>query len=130
MQLYKSPCRSVHRSVPHLLFLTISIPEPIKLVTAPAQNQATGFAVYPALLITDMLYNLWISHQPKVELLAPEDDVTRRMSVRLAIMLEQLEGDVKACKKAKKTKNLPRGDYLEFVRLTSVCIIAVFGIND
>ena len=46
--------------------------------------------------------------------------MTRLMSLRLASVLEQLEGDVEACKKAKKSKNLPRGDYLEFVRLISV----------
>ena len=56
----------------------------------------------------------------KVALVAPEDDVTRRMAVRLAILLEKLEGDAEACRKAKKSKTLPRGDYLEFVRLISV----------
>ena len=54
--------------------------------------------------------------------------MTRRMSVRLALVLEQLEGDVVACKKAKKSKNLPRGDYLEFVRLVSVCFIVAMRI--
>ena len=55
--------------------------------------------------------------------------MTRRMSLRLATILEQLEGDAETCKKAKKSKNLPRGDYLEFVRLTSVGFIAVFQIT-
>ena len=61
----------------------------------------------------------------KVELVAPEDDVTRRMAVRLSCLLEKLEGDANACRKAKKSKTLPRGDYLEFVRLISVSPIIV-----
>ena len=54
--------------------------------------------------------------------------MTRRLSLRLAPVLEFLEGDAEASKKAKKSKNLPRGDYLEFVRLTSVGFIAVLHI--
>ena len=37
--------------------------------------------------------------------------MTRRLSLRLAPVLEFLEGDAEASKKAKKSKNLPRGDY-------------------
>ena len=51
----------------------------------------------------------------KVEMMEPKDDVTRRMSVRLAILLEKLDGE-----EAKKSKTVPRGDYLEFVKLVSV----------
>ena len=51
--------------------------------------------------------------------------MTRRLSLRLNPLLEQLEGEAEACKKAKKSKNLPRGDYKEFVQLISVCFIVV-----
>ena len=53
-------------------------------------------------------------------MIAPEDEVTRRLSLRLPAILEALEGDPKA---SKKQKNLPRGDYKEFVRLISVSFI-------
>ena len=48
----------------------------------------------------------------------PQDDVTRRMSVRLAILLKKLDGENEASKKAGKP---PRGDYLELIKLVSVC---------
>ena len=40
-------------------------------------------------------------------------------------LLEQLDPDAKDTKD--KSKNLPRGDYLEFVRLVSVSFIAVLN---
>ena len=46
------------------------------------------------------------------------------MLVRLTSLMDQLEGDAEA----KKSKNLPRGDYLEFVRLVSVSCIAALNL--
>ena len=78
---------------------------------APAYLYSTDAVVYTA------LFSL------KVELMAPEDDVTRRMSVRLALLLKKLDAKDKKLDgkgKEKKSKILPRGDYLEFFRLVSV----------
>ena len=58
----------------------------------------------------------------QVNLMSPEDETTKRMHERLLKLLEDLRVEEKG-KGAGKPKNLPRGDYKEFVRLVSVGIV-------
>ena len=60
-----------------------------------------------------------INYVNKVGIVAPVDDMMRRMHGRVESFLAQfIDKDGKMVKKS--TKVLPRGDYLEFARLVSV----------